>query len=73
MIASGIFLPDIIKNSRTLSKLPESEQSGSAIGKSFFSFLPNRGLEAMPCLALIRLMFPFKVFISPLWHMYLQG
>ena len=35
--------PVISRNSRTLSNTPESEQSGSAIGNSFFRSSPNNG------------------------------
>ena len=40
-IDSSMLLPFIYRNSRALSKLPESEQLGSIIGKRSEVFLPN--------------------------------
>ena len=56
-------------NSRTLSKLPESEQSGSTIGNSFSMSSPKSSLSMTPWRAFIQLMLPRRVLISPLWLM----
>ncbi len=50
-----------------MSKLPESEQSGSMTGKSCDSWAPNRSLRTTPSRARIQLMLPRNVLISPLW------
>jgi len=69
MTASCSVRPVISRNSSALSNVPESEQSGSMMGKSFFSSGPNRSLCSTPSRACIQLMFPRSVLISPLWHM----
>ena len=66
MIDSCRLLPLRIKNSKMLSKLPESVQSSSAIGNNSFNLDPNDLLSDIPCRAFIELILPFSVFISPL-------
>ena len=61
--------PVISRNSSTLSNTPESEQSGSAIGNSFFKSSPNSGLATTPCRARIQFSLPRSVLISPLCDM----
>ena len=69
MIDSGRLRPVMSRNSSTLSKLPESEQLGSMIGKSFSSSSPNSSERSTPSRAFIQLQLPSRVLISPLWHM----
>ena len=52
-----------------MSKDPESEQSGSTMGKSFARSSPNSGELSTPSRAFIALTLPSSVLISPLWHM----
>ena len=71
--ASGSDLPDMIKNSKTLSKLPESEQLASTIGNSLLMFSPKCADAATPSRAFIALTLPNSVLISPLWLINLFG
>ncbi len=57
------------KNSSTLSKTPESEQSGSTTGKSLASESPNSSLSTTPWRARIQFSLPRSVLISPLCDM----
>ncbi len=49
--------------------MPESLQSGSTTGNSFFSSSPNSSLFTTPWRACIQFMLPRSVLISPLWLM----
>ena len=69
MTASWRVRPVSRRNSSTLSKLPESEQSGSTTGKASGRSSPNRSLSRTPSRACIQFMFPRSVLISPLWLM----
>ena len=66
MMLSCKDLPLRDKNSRTLSKFPESEQLASIIGNSFVMESPYKLDANEPSLALIQLIFPLIVLISPL-------
>ena len=72
-MASWRGLPVNDKNSRTLSKLPESEQLASITGNSFEIESPYKSDDNEPSLALIQLMFPLIVLISPLCDMHRLG
>ena len=66
MVASARERPDSNKNSKTASKLPESERSSSITGKMLLSAFPKTFVETTPCRAVIALTFPRSVLISPL-------
>ena len=75
--ASGIIIntascslrPLISRNSSTLSKVPESEQSGSTMGNSFGRSSPKRSERTTPSREFMALVLPSRVLISPLWLM----
>ncbi len=69
MTASWRVRPESSRNSSTLSKLPESEQSGSTTGKASGKSSPKRSLSRTPSRACIQFMLPRNVLISPLWLM----
>ena len=69
MTAAGRVRPDMSRNSSTLSKLPESEQSGSTTGNSLARSSPKSSDRITPSRAFIQLQFPSRVLISPLWLM----
>jgi hypothetical protein len=50
-----------------LSRLAESELSGSMMGKSFSMSSPKRGDPRFGSLAASQARLPLMVFISPLW------
>ena len=58
IMTSSIRRPEATRNSRTLSKLPESEVSPSRIGKSFSKCLPNTSVLITPSRAFIHEIFP---------------
>ena len=68
-----MLLPFIYRNSRALSKLPESEQLGSIMGKRSVVRLPKTLDVILPSLAFIQLLLPLIVLISPLWEINLLG
>ena len=59
--------PAIHRNSSTLSTHPESDMPSSITGYKLFSWSPNTSLLITPSRARIRLRFPRRVLISPLW------
>ena len=73
MIDSWSVRPDMRRNSKTLSNDPESEKSGSTIGKRSLMSSPKRSLAATPSRAIIQFLLPRRVLISPLWLMNLLG
>ena len=71
--ASCSVRPVISKNSSALSKLPESEHSGSMIGYSFCKSSASKSLSNVPCRERMAFTLPRSVLISPLWLMNRKG
>lgn len=63
--------PAMVRNSRTQSKLPESDKLGSTTGYSFLRSDPKFLLLITPSRAFIQFTLPRRVLISPLWAKYL--
>src|SRR5690606_19443660 len=73
IMTSGNERPVIINNSTTMSIEAESDLPGNTIGRMFFISFPNHLLSISSWRENILATLPLKVFISPLWHMYLNG
>ena len=71
-MACGRLMPDMMKNSNTLSREAESLMSGCTIG-DISATLPNVSEESTLSLAFIQLRLPRIVLISPLWHKKRKG
>ena len=71
-LAKGAGCPEIFSNSNTLSSDAESEFPDGITGFKF-SISSNNGLCISCSWTFIQLIFPFRVFISPLWAIALKG
>ena len=74
MAASGSDMADsFVSNCKTPSKFPESLISSLVTGKSLAVSSPRYGDFSKPSRARIQFLFPRKVLISPLWHIWRSG
>ena len=74
MAASGSDMADsFVSNWSTPSKLPESLISSDVTGNNLAVSSPRYGDFSNPSLARIQFLFPLRVLISPLWHIWRSG
>ena len=66
-------MPLIIRNSRVLSSMAESEPFTSTTGNTLSMSPSHTGARMVSSLASIRSALPRMVLISPLWRMYRLG
>ena len=73
IMAWGSVRPVWTRNSSAWSKMAESLPSGLMMGNSFFRSVPNAADCMVFSRALIQLMLPRSVLISPLWQRMRKG
>ena len=73
MTARGSSIPFIIRNSRVLSSIAESDPFWSTTGRILSISSSITGEETVSSRASIRSAFPRMVLISPLWRIYRLG